>query len=85
MTNKPNGTLDTGITNNIEGRAFEHKIGIGSEFSAKYNLHLLVYVEESNTAYSAIEREKQIKSWKRQRKIELIESINPEWKDLFAE
>ena len=59
-----------------------HKQGTGSKFAKRYNINRLVYFEETDEAYAAISREKQIKGWKRRKKLELIESINPEWKDL---
>jgi putative endonuclease len=82
MTNKPNGTLYTGVTNDIERRVFEHKHKLVKGFTSKYNLHRLAYYEDTNDIREAIAREKQIKGWLRIKKINLIESINPEWKDL---
>jgi len=76
------GTLYTGMTNNIEGRAYEHKIGEGSQFTKKYECKKLVYYEEHQYVLSAIDREKQIKKWRRDKKQDLIRSINPTWKDL---
>ena len=84
VTNKPKGTLYIGVTNNIERRGNEHFAGQGSEFTAKYNLHRLVYLEETSDVNSAIAREKQLKNWHRQWKINLIESDNPQWEDLLA-
>jgi putative endonuclease len=75
-------TLYTGVTNNLERRMYEHKRKIGSQFAAKYNLTQLVYCEPFGDIREAIAREKQIKGWRRERKIALIESANPEWKDL---
>ena len=80
MASKKNGTLYTGVTNDIDRRVFEHKTHFNLDsFSARYNVNKLVYVEEFLNPEYAILREKQIKSWPRKRKIELIELINPQW------
>ncbi len=76
------GTLYTGVTNNIWARVLTHKHKTIPGFTKKYKVTRLVYYEESNSIHSAITREKQIKSWTRSKKIRLIESINPKWKDL---
>lgn len=81
MTNKSK-TLYTGITNNLNRRVFEHKNKIIAGFTKKYNIDKLVYFELFNKSDDAIRREKQIKGWIRKKKIDLIESMNPEWKDL---
>jgi putative endonuclease len=81
MTNK-SGTLYTGVTNNLERRIYEHKHHLVKGFTNKYNINKLVYFEETNDINAAISREKQIKGWLRKKKIALIESINPGWKDL---
>jgi putative endonuclease len=81
MTNK-SGTLYTGVTNNLERRIYEHKHHLVKGFTNKYNIDKLVYFEETNDINAAISREKQIKGWLRKKKIALIESINPGWKDL---
>lgn len=81
MTNKSR-TLYTGVTNNLERRVHEHKEKIVSGFTSKYNITRLVYFEETNDVSIAIAREKQVKGWLRARKIALIESVNPEWRDL---
>ncbi len=75
-------TLYIGVTNDLERRVYEHKQKLTEGFVKKYNVTMLVYYEETNAADAAIEREKQLKGWKRKKKIDLIESINPEWKDL---
>ena len=85
LTNKKNGVIYTGITNNLYRRLIEHKAGIASDFTERYGLDKLVYYEVSNYVLNAIAREKQIKSWRRSKKIELIESINPDWLDLSEE
>ena len=79
------GTLYTGVTNNLERRIAEHRSGEVQGFANRYRLGRLVYFEKTDRIKSAIEREKQINGWKRKRKIELIESVNPNWKDLSAE
>ncbi|MDD5530556.1 MAG: GIY-YIG nuclease family protein [bacterium] len=82
---KRNGTIYTGITNDRIRRTYEHKNNSVESFTKKYHVHNLVYYEECNDAQNAISREKQIKKWKRQWKIELIEKLNPLWKDLYCE
>ena len=85
-TNKPDGVLYTGVTSELRNRMISHKTKkYKNSFSARYNVDKLVYYEEHNSIITAREREKQIKSGSRARKIKLIESINPEWKDLFSE
>lgn len=84
MTNRSK-TLYTGITNNLIRRVKEYKLGIGSIFASKYKLDRLVYFERFEDVHNAIEREKEIKGWLRIRKIALIVSVNPAWKDLSAE
>lgn len=82
LTNKMNTVLYTGITNNLERRIFEHKSKCFKGFTAKYNVNKLVYFEIYSDIYEAIQREKQIKNGSRQKKIDLIQSLNPRWKDL---
>ena len=82
LSNKRNGTLYTGVTSNLVKRIFEHKEKVVNGFSAKYNLDLLVYYEEWWSIEEAIQREKQLKAGNRKKKLSLIESINPDWKDL---
>ncbi len=81
MTNH-SGTLYTGVTNNLARRVYEHKMKRGSAFTTRYNVNQLAYYESVGDVKSAIAREKQIKGWLRKRKIALIESLNPEWRDL---
>ena len=84
MTNKSNTVLYVGVTNDLMRRVYEHKNKIDSNsFTAKYNLNKLVYFESTSSIESAIEREKQLKAGSRKRKEELINSINPEWNDLY--
>jgi putative endonuclease len=85
MTNKNNTVLYTGVTNNLKRRVYEHKTKLGSKFTKKYNITKLVYYEVGNDINEAIAREKQIKAGSRQKKIDLINSFNPEWKDLYEE
>jgi putative endonuclease len=81
-TNARNTVLYTGVTSNLAHRVEEHKNKTGSVFTKKYNVNKLVYFEAGNDVNQAIFREKQIKAGSRQKKIDLINSINPEWKDL---
>jgi len=81
MTNK-SGTLYTGITNDIKKRVYEHKNKLIPGFTKKYNISRLIYFESFGDVYSAIAREKTIKGWLRNKKIELIRKTNPDWKDL---
>lgn len=83
MTNKLRGVLYTGVTAGLAPRVQAHREGRGSAFCRRYGLKILVYAEQHDDIVSAIEREKAIKAWNRAWKIELIESINPEWRDLF--
>ena len=82
MTNKKNGTLYIGVTNNLERRVYEHKNNLVQGFTSEYELHHLVYYEYTTDIESAITREKQLKKWNRKWKIELIEKINPNWIDI---
>jgi len=75
-------TLYTGVTNDLERRVFEHKVGLVPGFAKKYNCHCLVYFEEARRPMDAIIREKQIKAWRREKRVALIEALNPRWKDL---
>ena len=81
MTNK-SGTLYTGVTNNLARRVLEHKQKLIPGFTARYNINRLAYYVLFGDIRAAIAREKQIKGWLRKKKIALIESKNPEWKDL---
>jgi putative endonuclease len=83
MTNKPNGTLYVGVTADIARRAFEHRNGMVEGFTQQYGLKRLVYAERHDDIRDAIQREKRIKHWPRQWKINLIAAKNPEWKDLY--
>ena len=81
MTNASK-TLYIGVTNNLMRRVQEHRDGQIPGFTRKYNIHKLVYFEQGDDINSALFREKQVKKWRREKKIALIESINPEWRDL---
>ena len=85
MTNSYNTVLYTGVTNDLQRRVLEHKLGKGSVFTTKYNIKKLVYFESTDDVKAAIAREKQIKAGSRRMKIELVNSVNPEWKDLAEE
>ena len=82
LTNKTNNVLYTGITNNLLRRVYEHKNGFIEGFTKKYKVHKLVYADSFNNPNDAIAAEKKIKGWLRSKKISLIKSKNPEWKDL---
>ncbi|MBI4466044.1 MAG: GIY-YIG nuclease family protein [Acidobacteria bacterium] len=77
--------LYTGVTNNLTRRVYEHKRGLVPGFTKRYNLSRLVYYERTEDVRAALTREKRIKGWLRVKKIALIESINPQWKDLSAD
>ncbi len=81
MTNH-SGTLYTGVTNDLTRRLYEHKTQAGGLFTRKYRMNKLLYFEQTGDILSAIEREKQIKGWRRSRKLEMIKSQNPRWIDL---
>tara|TARA_R110002049_G_scaffold147934_2_gene310814 strand:- start:4675 stop:4986 length:312 start_codon:yes stop_codon:yes gene_type:complete len=82
LTNKTNGTLYIGVTNNLERRMFEHKNKLIEGFTKQYGLNKLVYFETFKYINDAIKREKNMKKWKREWKINLIAKDNPNWKDL---
>jgi len=83
MTNKYNTALYTGVTNNLPRRVLEHRSGQGGAFTGKYKIYKLVYYEAGSDVNAVIAREKQIKAGSRQKKIDLVNSINPEWQDLY--
>jgi len=83
LASKKNGTLYVGITNNLRTRVYQHKQDLIEGFSKKYKVHNLVFYEIYTDVKDAILREKRLKKWKRNWKIELIEKKNPEWKDLY--
>jgi len=83
MANRKNGALYIRVTSDLKRRVWEHRQGLVEGFSKRYGLKRLVYFELHPTMASAIQREKQLKSWKRAWKIELIQEENPNWNDLF--
>jgi len=83
LASQKKGTLYIGVTNDLIRRIYEHKNDLVPGFTSAYHVHRLVYYEVHVDIYQAITREKQIKKWKRQWKINLIEKTNPEWKDLY--
>jgi len=85
LTNNRNGTLYIGVTSNLHKRIWEHKEKIVDGFSKKYNTNKLVWYELHTSMLSAISREKTIKKWNRNWKIQLIEETNPDWRDLYKE
>ena len=85
LTNKKNGVLYTGVTNDLDKRVAQHRSGTGSLFTAKYKLGLLVYAQEFGDPVSAIEAEKALKKWRRAWKVALIERDNPQWRDLIGD
>ena len=84
LANKLNTVIYTGVTRDLLRRVYEHKHNLDPKsFTAKYEVHKLVYFEDTPDVRAAIEREKQIKSWSRKRKNQLIETMNPKWKELY--
>ncbi|WOG28892.1 GIY-YIG nuclease family protein [Endozoicomonas sp. 8E] len=83
LASKRNGTLYIGVTSHLIQRIWQHKNDLAPGFTAEYNVHMLVYFEQHETMESAIIREKQLKKWNRQWKIDLIEKENPQWNDLW--
>ncbi len=83
MTNK-SGTLYTGVTNDLTRRIYEHKQGKGSQFTTRYRITRLLHFEETRDVQAALAREKQLKGLTRAKKLELIQSTNPQWEDLSA-
>jgi len=82
IMNSPTGTLYTGMTNDLKRRVYQHKNKLIEGFTSKYNVIRLAYFEETNDVKAAIAREKEIKGWRRSKKLDLIKSLNPKWKDL---
>ena len=84
LSNKLNTVVYTGVTKDLVRRVYEHKHHLDpNSFTAKYGVDKLVYFEQTTDVRAAIEREKQIKSWSRKKKNELVEQLNPQWKDLY--
>ena len=82
IMNSESGTLYTGVSNNLIRRVRAHKDGTGSEFTSRYKVNRLAYYETTNDVKAAIAREKQIKGWSRGKKLALIRTMNPTWRDL---
>jgi putative endonuclease len=85
LANHPGGTLYVGVTNDLIRRIFEHREGLAAGFTKRYGIKRLMYFENHGTAQAAIQREKNIKHWPREWKIDLIVSMNPDWRDLYDE
>jgi putative endonuclease len=85
MTNRPNGTLYVGVTNSLERRVWQHKSKLIAGFTKQYGLNNLVHFEEYRSVTDAISREKELEGWLRKKKIVLIETGNPDWRDLSAD
>ncbi|MDB5478458.1 MAG: Excinuclease subunit domain protein [Alphaproteobacteria bacterium] len=85
LTNQSKRVLYIGVPGNLQQRLYQHKNKTASEFTTRYNANILVYFEQTENVESAILREKQLKGWKRQRKIDLITAVNPHWSDLSIE
>ena len=86
LASATNVTLYIGVTSNLLKRVYEHRTHLAPEsFTSKYEVHKLVYFEETSDVKVALEREKQLKKWRRSKKNLLVETMNPEWKDLYLE
>lgn len=85
LASKPYGTLYVGVTSNLPRRIWEHKNSVVPSFTQRHNVKLLVYYETHDDVLAAITREKQIKHWNRNWKVNLIQKNNPDWRDLFAD
>jgi len=85
LTNKRNTVLYTGVTNDLKRRVYEHREKLVSGFTKKYNVYKLVYYEVTESIEAAIQREKQIKGGSRQKKLDLINGMNPRWRDLYED
>ena len=85
LASRKHGTLYIGVTSNLVQRVWQHKHNEFEGFTSKYSVHHLVYYEMTESIITAIEREKQLKKWNRQWKVNLIEKMNPEWRDLFED
>lgn len=85
LASEKNGVLYIGVTNDLVRRVYEHKHDLAPGFTKDHQVHMLVYYEQTSEVESAIKREKDLKKWKRSWKMQLIETQNPEWKDLYLE
>jgi putative endonuclease len=84
MTNRPNGILYVGVTNDLSRRTYEHREGLTEGFTKKYSLKRLVYFEQHEDIRGAIQKEKNMKHWPRAWKVRLIAGLNPNWDDLYS-
>jgi putative endonuclease len=85
QANRPRGTLYVGMTNDLVRRVHEHRQGLVDGFTKEHAVRMLVYFEQHATAITAIQREKNIKHWSRRWKVDLIRSMNPDWRDLWED
>jgi len=85
LASRPGGTLYVGVTNDLIRRGFEHREGLVKGFTERYGIKMLVYFEPHETITAALQREKNIKHWSREWKIDLIVKNNPDWRDLYDE
>ncbi len=85
LASQVGGTLYIGVTNNLVRRVYEHKMDVVPGFTRKYSIHQLVYYEQFSDVENAIRREKRLKKWSREWKIQLVEKSNPRWLDLYPE
>ncbi len=85
LASRRNGALYCGVTNDLARRVWEHREGVADSFTRKYGIKTLVWAEQHEDIREAIVREKRIKEWRRAWKMELIESVNPDWRDLYPE
>ena len=85
LASQRNGTLYVGVSNDLLRRVWQHKQGTADGFTKRYKVNLLVWFEETESVEAAIQREKQLKKWRRQWKLELIEASNPYWRDRYAD
>ena len=85
LASKPRGTLYVGVTSDLIKRGWQHRNGVVDGFTKRYGVHQLVYFEQADSMTAAIEREKQLKRYRRVWKLELVEKANPEWRNLWPE
>jgi putative endonuclease len=83
LASRAGGTLHVGVINDLIRRTYQHREGLVEGFTMRYGVKMLVYYEQHDTAVAAIQREKNIKNWSREWKIDLILSMNPDWRDLY--
>jgi putative endonuclease len=83
LASRRNGTLYIGMTDNLVGRIWQHQQGVVPGFTKQYGVKMLVWYEQHETRESALQRERQMKKWNRKWKLELIETMNPAWRDLY--